>query len=1109
MTHPLYPISLNLSGRPCLVVGGGGVAERKAEGLRQAGALVTVVAPEAGPALRASADRGELVWRFDRFRPDHVDGCAVCIAATDDTELNQLVAAEARRRGVPVNVVDRPELCDFEVPAVVRRGRFQVAVSTGGASPLLAARVRRELEERYGPEFASVTAALGEVRRELKRAEPDSGRRREKLRAALGAALEWASDRAGPAAELDGTKAVPDALKTAVRRAAGLKGRVWRVGCRGSELSRRQTGMVIEDLRSVAEPGTGFEVVVVTTGGDLDASTPLANLGQVGVFTSELEQALRDGTIDLAVHSLKDMPTITPSDLTLAAVTRRADPRDALISRSGLRLAELPSGSVVGTSSPRRAAQVLRLRPDLVCRPLRGNVDTRLRRLEEGLYDAIILAAAGLERLGRLGRATELLDPDTFIPAPAQGFLAVECRAADQPALALAGALQDPEARLAAEAERAFLRRLGAGCHAPAGAYATVCGDGDRYRLDIRGIALSDNGGEAVEGRAEDVLPSPVADADTGAGTAGAAYPEVLAAARLGARLAEDLLARGAGRLVAGAATEGAGPAPALTRTATGALVPTRPRPGTVYLVGAGPGDAGLITMRGAELLRRAQCVVVDRLANPSLLELVPPGCEVIAAGKEPGCHSLGQEEISQLLIQEARSGRDVVRLKGGDPFVFGRGGEEAEALRAAGIRFEVVPGVSSAVAGPAYAGIPVTHRGQAQSVALATGHGEGGGGDTPDFGRLAGAVDTLVVLMGTRRLPEIVDEILRGGRPPTTPASVVASATTADQRTVSGTLADIAGRVESAGIRNPALIVVGEVAALRHSLAWHEDRPLAGRRIVVTRSREQASRLTQVMEDLGADVFRFPAIHIERPAPGSDEERRLDEAAARLGDFAWVAFTSVNGVDVFFDRLTARGRDARSLAGCRVAAIGPATAGRLRERGIRPDLVPEEFRGEALAAALKGEADAPSGAGPTASGKGSVLLVRSNLGRPVVVEELREAGFTVYEVHAYRLVPGRESPARAFLRRELVERLETGRIDALTFASSATVTNFMSAVGTGWLDRTPVPPAVFCIGPVTAGTARELGLEVTGVADKYTIDGLVGVVAGHYQGEGGCQCST
>lgn len=1089
--HPLYPISLNLRDRPCLVVGGGAVAERKARALVEAGARVTVVAPDCRPELQAAAQRGELALRLEPFAPEQLDRCLVCIAATDDPEVNRAVADQARRRGVLVNVVDRPEWCDFEVPAVVRRGRFQLTVATGGASPLLAARVRRELEQRYGPEYEAITAVLGEVRDELKEAEPDPARRRERLASALEAALTPRPADVPPDA----------ALRSTVRRAAGLEGRTWRVGCRGSDLSRRQTRLVIEALRQAAGPGHSFAEVVVTTGGDLDTSTPLAHLGRVGAFTSELEQALRDGTIDLAVHSLKDVPTVIPADLALAAVSRRADPRDALISRSGLGIGALPSGSVVGTSSPRRAAQVQRQRPDLVTRPLRGNVDTRLRRLEEGAFDAIILAAAGLERLGRLDQVTEFLDPRTFVPAPAQGFLAVECRAIDHEAVEMARVIQDPAARLAAEAERAFLRRLGAGCHAAAGAYATVSQTGP-LRLAVLGIALGADGTEAVEGRVEQVL-----DPDLGgrAGIDTLDTPHRLAeAARLGAGLAEDLLSRGAGRL-----------------GQAGAAAPPVPRSGRVYLVGAGPGDAGLITVRGAELLRRARCVVTDRLANPSLLGLVPDECEVIAAGKEPGRHSLSQEDISTLLVDKARQGMDVVRLKGGDPLVFGRGGEEAQVLRAAGIAYEIVPGVSSAVAGPAYAGIPVTHRGRAQSVALATGHGEGGAGDTPDFGRLAQAADSLVILMGTRRLADIVNDIRLGGRPPATPVCVVASATTADQRTVTGTLADITQRVEASGVQNPALIVIGEVSALRDELAWHEDRPLAGRRVVVTRSREQASRLAQALEDLGADVFRFPAIDIRRPAPGGPEEGRLDEAIAGAGRFDWLVFTSVNGVEVFFDRLQALGRDVRSLGACRVAAIGPATADRLAGRGVRADLVPAEFRGEALAAALREQAGPPAGfdaSGP--AGAGSVLLIRSDLGRPVVVEELEAAGYTVQEIHAYHLEPRRETPARAFLRRELIRLLEAGRVDALTFASSATVTNFMDAVGTGWLDRAPMRPAVFCIGPVTAATARDLGLEVTGVADRYTIDGLVRLVTGHYrpggtgtdgpaQGEDWCSCST
>ena len=359
----------------------------------------------------------------------------------------------------------------------------------------------------------------------------------------------------------------------------------------------------------------------------------------------------------------------------------------------------------------------------------------------------------------------------------------------------------------------------------------------------------------------------------------------------------------------------------------------------TVYLVGAGPGDPGLLTRRGEELLRRADVVVYDRLASPALLTLVPPGAELVDVGKAPGRVALAQEQINELLVARGAAGLVVVRLKGGDPFVFGRGGEEAESCIAAGVPFEVVPGVTSAIAAPAYAGIPVTHRGLSTSVTVVTGHEDPGkpGSDT-DWAALARAGGTLVVLMGAGRAADIAEALLAGGRAPATPVAAVRWGTRPEQRTVRGTLATLAAM----GVESPSAIVIGEVAGL--DLSWFERRPLFGRRVVVTRAREQASELRARLEQLGADVIELPSIALQD----------LDFELPALDPYAWVVFTSANGVDAFFDRgLAPAGLDARALAPARVAAIGPGTSRALVRRGIRADLVPEQFVAESLLAAF------------------------------------------------------------------------------------------------------------------------------------------------------------
>lgn len=518
-------------------------------------------------------------------------------------------------------------------------------------------------------------------------------------------------------------------------------------------------------------------------------------------------------------------------------------------------------------------------------------------------------------------------------------------------------------------------------------------------------------------------------------------------------------------------------------------------KPGTVYLVGAGPGDPGLLTVRGLELLQAADVVVYDRLGAPGLLDACRPDAERVFAGKGPQAHTLSQAEINALLVDRARAGRTVVRLKGGDPFVLGRGGEEALALAEAGIPFEVVPGVTSAVAVPAYAGIPLTHRGVARSFLVATGHeapgagGPSGPSGAPaargsaagglDWPALARAADTLVFLMGLGRLAEIAARLVACGRPASTPAAVIHCGTTAEQRTVSGTLADIAARAEAAGLKNPAIAVVGEVVRLRERLAWFETRPLFGRRILVTRARGQAGALSRRLAALGGEPVEVPLIDVLPPA----DPAPLDAALSALERYRWVVFTSANGVEFFFRRLWESGRDARALAATRIAVVGEATANALAGLGLRPDLVPERFRGEALVAPLA-DACAPGD---------RVLLARGDLASPDLPAGLRARGVAVEEAVAYRTVPAREGGE------EVRRLLSAGHLDAVTFASPSAVENFLAAVGedaAGLLGDA----VVACIGPVTADAARARGLPVHLVPARSTVPDLAAALADRFR---------
>jgi uroporphyrinogen III methyltransferase/synthase len=477
----------------------------------------------------------------------------------------------------------------------------------------------------------------------------------------------------------------------------------------------------------------------------------------------------------------------------------------------------------------------------------------------------------------------------------------------------------------------------------------------------------------------------------------------------------------------------------------------------TVYLVGAGPGDPGLLTRRGEALLRAADVVVYDRLASAALLDLARPDAELVDVGKAPGRAAMGQDEINALLVARGTAGRDVVRLKGGDPFVFGRGGEEAEACLEAGIAFEVVPGVTSAIAAPAYAGIPVTHRGLSTHFTVVTGHEDPTKGTAGvDWDALAKAGGTLVILMGAGRVASIAGALIAGGRDPATPVAAVRWGTTAAQRTTRTTLAAAA----TAGIEAPSAIVVGDVASL--DLAWFERRPLFGRTVVVTRAREQASGLRARLEALGAEVLEMPAIAI-RPVPFTVPD---------LARYAWVVFTSANGVDAFFDRgLLAGGRDARALSPVRIAAIGPGTADALGRRGLRADLVPPRFVAESLCEAFP-------------PGQGRVLLARAEVARDVLPGGLEAKGYDVDVLAVYRTEPA--APAAGAL-----ARLRGGEVDAVTFTSSSTVTNFCDLA----CELPSPPPLVVSIGPVTSDTARSRGLRVDAEASPHTIDGLVTAV--------------
>jgi uroporphyrinogen III methyltransferase/synthase len=487
---------------------------------------------------------------------------------------------------------------------------------------------------------------------------------------------------------------------------------------------------------------------------------------------------------------------------------------------------------------------------------------------------------------------------------------------------------------------------------------------------------------------------------------------------------------------------------------------------GIVYLVGAGPGDPGLITARALELIVAADVIVHDRLIPRDALAVARPDAELLYVGKEPGAASVPQEGIGELLIDRAREGKLVVRLKGGDPFVFGRGGEEAEALAAAGIPFEVVPGVTAGVAAPAYAGIPVTHRDDASAVAFVTGHEDPEKEDSAlDYEAIARFPGTLVFYMGVRALGRIAGSLIEAGRDSAEPAAVVERGTLRGQRTVGSTLERIAAAAAEAEIQPPAVTIVGPVAARREQIAWLERRPLHGKKVIVTRARAQASELARRLDALGAEPIELPAIRIE-PRIESEEVRRAVQA---LHTYALVCLTSPNGVRLLFDAMAAQGRDARALANASVAAIGAGTETALAEHSVLADIVPEHFVGEELVEALNRLElrDKP------------VLVARAAEARELLPDALRKRGAQVDVVALYETLAEAPDP----------EALERSRdADFITFTSSSTVTNFLAASPNG----VPEGAKVVSIGPVTSEAAREAGLTVDVEAERHDIDGLV-----------------
>ncbi|MDQ5987876.1 MAG: uroporphyrinogen III methyltransferase / synthase [Syntrophus sp. SKADARSKE-3] len=501
---------------------------------------------------------------------------------------------------------------------------------------------------------------------------------------------------------------------------------------------------------------------------------------------------------------------------------------------------------------------------------------------------------------------------------------------------------------------------------------------------------------------------------------------------------------------------------------------------GKVYIVGAGPGDPGLITIKGIRCIEEAEVIIFDHLVSEELLRYAKTDVRLIYAGKQGGDHTLSQDEINHRLVEEASRGRIVTRLKGGDPFIFGRGGEEALMLSAAGIPFDIVPGVTSAIAVPAYAGISLTQRGYTSTLAFVTGHEDPTKERSAINWQALAGIGTLVFLMGVKNLSQIAESLIENGKPAETPAALIRWGTTTQQKTLTATLGTIAGQAEAAGFSPPSILVVGDVVAIREQLNWFETKPLFGKGIVITRPEAQAESLSDLLLDMGARAIHFPTIRIVAPESWTD----CDNALAQLQTYQWMIFTSANGVRFFFERLQASGHDIRDLKDIRFCTIGPATAEAIKKMGLRVDLIPREYISEGIVQAFE-----------NVNLQGAkVLLPRAEQARDVIPEGLTRLGAQVDVVTVYRTInSGRE-------KKELEPLLNSGEVDVITFTSPSTVANFMEIMGKDFVLPQTVKIAV--IGPVTAAAAEKAGMPIHILQETYTIPGLVAAMKEFFKKE-------
>lgn len=771
------------------------------------------------------------------------------------------------------------------------------------------------------------------------------------------------------------------------------------IGTRKSKLAMAQAHFVCKKLEQSC-PDDEFILQIVETKGDLILDRPLHEIGDKGLFVKEIEERILSHEIDIGVHSMKDMPAFPAPGLRFSKPWKREDPRDVLILREKNSLEELAPGSVIGTGSKRREFQLKRLRPDLNVINIRGNVDTRLRKMKENKLDGIVLAAAGLHRLGMQDQITMYFDQDEMISAPAQGALALEIRDGEEKLLGMLDAFADEETANQIEAERGFLQAIGGDCHIPVGA---VCKKADNDTYELRAMFGNETGTKQAYAFVKGVKP-------------------------------EELAKKAAAQI-------------------------RRQMAGLVSLVGAGPGDAKLITLRGQKAIQEADCIIYDRLSTPELLNEAKPGCEFIYVGKENHHHTMKQSEINKLLVEMSMKYDKTVRLKGGDVYVFGRGGEEGLYLQENGVPFEVIPGISSAIAGLAYAGIPITHRGIAHGFRVVTAHDKDDKLTDIDFASMASGKETCVFLMGFSKVKEISDKLMEAGMAPHTRAAVISCAATPKQTTCVSDLAHIADDVKLSNLISPAIIVVGDVISLRDKLNFFESRPLFGKRYLLPAIGEKSTRLGELLQKQGAAVKEIQV--------GQIVNEEIIFTKEELSHVDWMIFTSKNGVNAFFSRMTASKLDVRSLAGCKIAAIGDKTSELLKSYGIYADLIPKEFHSDALTEELR----------KALTKEENVWYLKAKNADSHLKEALESCcKFEEIVVYENESVP--------------LEQREFGTIkdyDGIIFTCASSAARLIEKSGKEWAASV----TAFSIGPKTTACLRKLGVENIQEAKRADYDTL------------------